>query len=293
MASAATPAIKPVEAPWRAEALDLVRATSGGLLFGIPLLFTMEVWWTGTLTASWALLLLIVVLYVPVLLMNKTAGFRATRDVRWRDAAADAVEAVALALVITTAMLVLIREINPDTPLGAGLGKVLYESVPFCLGVGVARHLMGGGTSSDSEAAAGREDDSPTTGGSTVGDLGAALVGAVFVALSIAPTDEIPMIASALTPVWVLALMAASLVVSYAIVFVAGFSNQERRQQQQGALQRPITETAVCYLIALLAAFALLWMFQRGMRPWPDLLTQTVVLGLPAAVGGAAGRLAI
>ena len=289
MASADAPVINPVEAPWRAEALDLVRATSGGLLFGIPLLFTMEVWWTGTLTASWALLLLIVVLYVPVLLMNKTEGFRATRDVRWRDAAADAVEAVALALVIATAMLVLIREINPDTPLGAGLGKVLYESLPFCLGVGVARHLMGGGAPSDNEDAAAGEEP----GGSTVGDLGAALVGAVFIALSIAPTDEVPMIASALTPVWVLALMAASLAVSYAIVFVAGFSNQERRQQQKGALQRPITETAVCYLIALVAAFALLWMFQRGMRPWPDLLTQTVVLGLPAAVGGAAGRLAI
>jgi uncharacterized membrane protein len=87
--------------------------------------------------------------------------------------------------------------------------------------------------------------------------------------------------------------MAASLVVSYAIVFVAGFSNQDRRHLQEGPFQRPITETVVCYLIALTTALALLWMFQQGMRPWPELLAQTVVLGLPAAVGGAAGRLAI
>lgn len=287
------------EHPWRTEALDLVRAMSGGLLFGVPLLYTMEVWWTGTLTPSWGLLTLGVLLFVPVLVMNKTEGFRATRDVRWRDAAKDSVEAVALALVVTCIVLVLIREITWDTPLGAGLGKVLYEAVPFCLGVGVARHLLGGSRSDEADddgagagGGAGPPADEPKVGG-TVADLGATAVGAVFVSLSIAPTDEVPMIASALTPPWVLAMMAASLLVSYAIVFVAGFSRQSRRRDQKGPFQHPVTETVVCYLVALAAALVLLWVFQRGLQPWPDLLAQTVTLGLPAAIGGAAGRLAI
>lgn len=33
---------------WAAEATDVVRAVSGGLLFGVPLLYTMEVWFTGS-----------------------------------------------------------------------------------------------------------------------------------------------------------------------------------------------------------------------------------------------------
>lgn len=294
-----------VDRPWRTEALDLVRAMSGGLLFGVPLLYTMEVWWTGTLTPSWTLLLLGVVLFVPVLVMNKTEGFRATRDVRWRDAAKDSVEAVALALVVTFTVLVLIREITLDTPIGAGLGKVLYEAVPFCLGIGVARHLLHGSRAeeedSDGDDGLGRarEDvdaapaaDEPKVSG-TVADLGATVIGAVFVSLSIAPTDEVPMIASRLTPPWVLAMMAASLLVSYAIVFVAGFSRQDQRREQEGLFQHPVTETVACYLVALATALVLLWIFQRDLQLGPNLLSQTITLGLPAAVGGAAGRLAI
>ncbi|MEO7270017.1 MAG: TIGR02587 family membrane protein [Knoellia sp.] len=270
--------------PWRAEGLDLVRAASGGLLFGVPLLYTMEVWWAGTQTPPWVLLGLAGLLFVPVLAMSKTEGFRATRDVRWRDAGHDTVEAVAVALVVTAAILVLLRELTTDTPLGAGLGKVLYEALPFCLGIGVARHLLSGGRSSTEE---------PRGSSATLADLGATTVGAVFVSLSIAPTDEVPMIASAMTPMWLLAMMTASLLTSYAIVFVAGFSRQDQRHGHEGPFQHPITETVVCYLIALATAFVLLWIFQRDLQPWPDLLARTVVLGFPAAVGGAAGRLAI
>ncbi|WP_353951663.1 TIGR02587 family membrane protein [Knoellia sp. S7-12] len=277
-------ALQREEHPWRAEVVDLVRAASGGLLFGVPLLYTMEVWWAGTQTPPWVLLGLAALLFVPVFVMSKTEGFRATRDVRWRDAGYDTVEAVAVALAVTAAVLVLLRELTTDTPLGAGLGKVLYEALPFCLGIGVARHLLSGGRSST---------EKPRGASATLADLGATTVGAVFVSLSIAPTDEVPMVASAMTPMWLLAMMAASLLTTYAIVFVAGFSRQDQRHGHEGPFQHPITETVVCYLIALATAFVLLWIFQHDLQPWPDLLARTVVLGFPAAIGGAAGRLAI
>jgi putative integral membrane protein (TIGR02587 family) len=127
----------------------------------------------------------------------------------------------------------------------------------------------------------------------TVADLGATLLGAAFVALSIAPTDEVPMITAALSPTWLLVLMAASLLSSYGIVFVADFGNQEGRHTQLGAFQHPITETVVSYLAALCVAGALLWLFQRGVDPPSDLLARTIVLGFPASIGGAAGRLAV
>lgn len=298
--------VSAVDNPWRTEALDLVRAVSGGLLFGVPLLYTMEVWWTGQLSPSWTIALLGILLFVTLLIMNKTEGFRSTADIRWRDALADAVESVAIALVVTALMLVLIREITVDTPRGAALGKIFYESVPFGLGIGVARHLLGGGRAPDEDpdAKGGSDASASPPGGEvtgksrfglnpTVADLGATLIGASFVALSISPTDEVPMIASAMTPGWLLALMAVSLVVSYAIVFVAGFANQDHRHGSRGPLQRPMTETAVCYLIAIAVSVVLLWAFQRADLPWPELLAQAIVLGFPAAIGGAAGRLAV
>ena len=57
-------------------------------------------------------------------------------------------------------------------------------------------------------------------------DVGATVTGAVFVALAIAPTDEVRMLASAMNARWVLTLVGVSLLVSYAIVFEAGFTNE-------------------------------------------------------------------
>ena len=117
----------------------------------------------------------------------------------------------------------------------------------------------------------------------------------MFVAFNIAPTDEIPMLFSAMGPAQLLALIAASLVVTYCIVFEAGFSNEEQRRNQPGILQHPVTETVASYLIALAASAVMLWFFQRASfdDPWPVTLGHVIVLGLPASVGGAAGRLAV
>ena len=278
--------------PWRDELTEVVRAVSGGLLFGVPLLFTMEVWWTGSHTDPIQMLTVLAMLFVPLLILNSTEGFRSSRDVRLRDAAADSVESLAIGVVVTAVVLILLREVTAETPVQVALGKVLYEAVPFCLGIGVARHFLHGGrTGTDSEG----EDDSDGDSGlsADLADLGATTIGATFVALSIAPTDEVPLIASSMSPAWLLVVIGASLAFSYAIVFVAGFSGQEGRHGQEGPLQHPLTETIVCYLVALMVAAFLLWMFQRGLDPASDLLTRVIVLGLPATIGGAAGRLAL
>lgn len=277
--------------PWRAELIDVARAASGGLLFGVPLLYTMEVWWVGSRARPWQMLVLLGVLAVPVLMLNVKSGFRAQRDFRLADAVGDTVEALAIGLVITFGVLVLLREVTLDTPIAAALGKVVYESVPFCLGIGVARILLEGDPDLDDDDDG---DPQPSRAGSRdVADLGATAVGAAFVGLSIAPTDEIPMLTSAMGPGWLLVVIGVSLVASYAIVFVAGFSRQTERHAQTGIFQRPATETMMSYLVSLVVALVLLWLFQRGVEPPGDLLSRVVVLGFPAAVGGAAGRLAL
>jgi putative integral membrane protein (TIGR02587 family) len=286
--------------PWRSEGVDLVRAVSGGLLFGVPLLYTMEVWWIGSHTTPPQMAVLLGLLVLPIFALNRAAGFRTSSDSRTVDAVADTIEAIAVGLVVTALVLALLREIDADSSAELALGKTLYESVPFCLGIGFARHLLLGSRSISAD-----DHDDGRTGGrrrwsrdgdreiGVLADLGASAVGATFVALSIAPTDEVPMIAVAMTPARLMLVVAASLIASYGIVFVAGFAGQESRRTKRGPLQRPLVETAVCYLLGLVVSFVLLWAFQRGVEPGSDLLARMVVLGFPAAIGGAAGRLAI
>jgi putative integral membrane protein (TIGR02587 family) len=281
---------------WGEELTDVVRAMSGGLLFGVPLLYTMEVWWTGSHTSPTQVAVVLALLVVPVLALNRTAGFRSTKDISLAEAGEDTIKAVAIGLVVTAAVLVVLREVTLDTPIEVTLGKVVYEAVPFCLGIGVARHFLAGGRDGSGEGDGGRESGGAdrTDDGlhPTLTDLGATTIGALFIALSIAPTDEIPMLASAMSPLWLLVVMTTSLGASYAIVFVAGFSDQAGRHAQEGIFQRPLSETIFSYLVALVVAAVLLWLFQRGVEPWTDVLARVIVLGLPAAVGGAAGRLA-
>ncbi|MDP2291487.1 MAG: TIGR02587 family membrane protein [Actinomycetota bacterium] len=290
----------PVSAgPWRTELVEVVRAVSGGLLFGVPLLYTMEVWWIGSHTEPGQMLVVLAMSTVPVFLLNLTAGFRSRSDVRLRDAAADTAEAVAIGLVVTALVLVMLREITLESPPVEALGKVLYEAMPFCLGIALATHLLRGGRiQPDDEESTGEDESSGKPDDrlglpATVADLGATAVGATFICLSIAATDEVPMLAAAMSPEWLLVVVAASLAVSYAIVFVADFSKQQQRHAHQGIFQRPLSETVAAYLLSLVIAAVLLWFFQRGLTPWSDGLGRVIVLGFPATIGGAAGRLAI
>ena len=92
-----------------------------------------------------------------------------------------------------------------------------------------------------------------------------------------------------------MAIIATSLLISYAIVFQAGFSAQEKRKQHKGIFQKPFSETMICYLVSLIAASLMLWFFQKltWNDPWTIWLEHSIILGLPTTIGGAAGRLAI
>lgn len=284
--------------PWVHELRDALRGVCGGMLFGVPLLYTQEVWYVGSYTRAPRLLGMLLLALAPTFFLAHTAGFRGSKDVRYRDAAKDSVEALALALVCAAGVLLLLRQVTTQTPLGPALGRVVLEAVPFAIGMALSRHFLAGapdeGQDPDDEQQRHSHGRLPSAN-PTVTDLGATAIGAIFVALNIAPTDEIQIIAATMTPAWLLGVLLASLVISYCIVFMAGFGDEQRRRRQRGVLQHPLTETVVSYLVSLLMAAGMLWFFQRLELgdPWYLALTYVVVLGLPSAIGGAAGRLAV
>jgi putative integral membrane protein (TIGR02587 family) len=279
--------------PWLDEASNLVRAIAGGMLFGIPLLYTVEVWDIGASISPAGSALVLSVTFVIVLLLVGGAGFHDSKQRGPALLLAEAAEALAVGVLAVTVMLVLLSELTSATPLAEAVGKVVLEAAPFAMGAAVACHLLSGAPD---------EPDLPDTGAAaagrlrgTVADLGATLVGAVFVGFNIAPTEEVPRLAAASPPGKLLAIMVFSLLLSYSIVFQAGFRNQARRREQRGILQHPVTETVASYVVALLASAAMLVLFgslETG-DSWSLALDHVLLLGLPASIGGAAGRLAI
>ncbi|BAY23364.1 hypothetical protein NIES2100_31290 [Calothrix sp. NIES-2100] len=279
---------------WRSEINDIIRGACGGFLFGIPLLYTMEVWWIGSLAKPQLMMIAIALMFIGVFLLNQTEGFRKRRHrKRPNQAAMDTVEAIAIGLACSSFVLFLLQELTIATPLKEALGKIIFESVPFTLGVALANQFLG---DTDGNNGTGNETKKPKSElSATFADLGATIIGATVIAFNIAPTDEIPMLAATVSPPWQLGIIATSLIISYGIVFQAGFSDQQKRRQQKGIFQRPSSETIMSYLVSLLAGAMMLWFFQKltWSDPWTMWLDHTLMLGLPATIGGAAGRLAI
>jgi len=273
---------------WSDEIKELVRGAAGGFLFGVPLIYTMEVWWIGSSVSPPLLLLTLAATAVVVFLMTRTAGFRRTRSTDVIDAAIDTVEAIAIGLVSAALMLVLLRRITFDTALSEMLGKTIFESVPFALGVTLANQFL---DDTDSE----KQDEPEDNLNETLTDIGVTLVGALIIAFNIAPTAEVPTLAIAISWPWLLLVMATSLLLSYTIVFGACLRNQDKRRQQRGLFQDPLSETIMSYLVSLCAATLMLCFFHQlnFSDPWALWLRYTLLLGLPASIGGAAGRLAI
>ncbi len=280
---------------WSKECNDLIRGAAGGFLFGIPLLYTMEVWWIGSFTKPPVLLGAIASSFIGVFLLNRTEGFRKTKEIKASDAVMDSVEAIAIGIVCATILLILLREITQDTSLSEAVGKAIFEGIPFSLGVALSRALLSGDRYQPSDGQDTPPPPNQTSMNATLADIGATLIGATIVGFNIAPTDEVPMLAAASSPPWQLAIIAASLLISYGIVFQAGFTGEAKRIKQRGLFQRPLSETVMSYLVSLFAATLMLWFFHKLSfdDPWQTWLSYILLLGLPTTIGGAAGRLAV
>ena len=98
---------------------------------------------TGQHTNASQSLLLIGVCLGLLIVLNRTSGFRSTADTTFRAAALDAVEGVALAIVVILITLILLGEIDRSLPLVVVfLGKTACEVIPFSIGIGVANNVL-------------------------------------------------------------------------------------------------------------------------------------------------------
>ncbi len=283
--------------PWEKEFDDLARGLSGAFIFGMPLLFTMEMWWIGTFTEPWKLYLILGLGFGVNVMLAYFSGFRDGNS--FADNLSQAAEAIALGAVASTIILATLNQLQLGDPLDATLGKIIVQTMPLSIGASAARALFSRGGGGDGDESGGEGDEekrgkmpknSPLR--ATLYDLGKTIGGALFIGFSVAPTQEIPTLATELDYWHELALIALTLIFTYLIVFESGFSKQQGDQADDGPFQRPITETSLAYIVSLLVALVALYLFSQV--KWGDplsaVVSETLVLGLPAAIGGAAGR---
>ena len=280
---------------WIEELRAILRGAAGSFLFGIPLLYTVEVWAIGSSTDSLQLLYVQAVTFFVVLLLTQVEGFRRSLTIQPLETVLESIEALGIGIICAAIALILLRRITLETPLSETLGKLIFEGVPFSLGVTLARSTLER-RGSQRRTSSSEQSLLPATFRDilrdTLVDIDATLIGAIVIAFSIAPTEEISIIAAALPPLWLLLIMAASVLVSYIVVFASGFTDRSARAQR-GLLLSPLTETLVAYIVVLIASALMLIFFQQlsSTDPWQEWLGNIIVLGLPASVGGAAGRI--
>jgi putative integral membrane protein (TIGR02587 family) len=265
---------------------------AGGLIFSLPLLYTMEMWWAGFNVRPEALLLYVGLTLLLLLGYNRYAGMR--RDASWAEVAIDSIEEMGIGLVLAALVLFLLGRITADMPASEIMGKIVMESMTVAIGISIGTAQLGG-ESKDTGAAAGlhpgKTEDSKHP--DHTAQIVLAFCGAVLFAANIAPTEEIVII-GAETSTWkLLGLIALSLTVGATILFYSDFVGSSHFVRRDGLFWF-VGGTMMSYSAALVAAGLMLWFFHGfSGQPLREVVSQLVVLAFPASLGASAGRLLI
>ncbi|HYC62947.1 MAG TPA: TIGR02587 family membrane protein [Thermoanaerobaculia bacterium] len=265
--------------PTIAESLqEYGRGLAGGLMFSLPLLYTMEMWWAGFIAAPLRLAGLLAFTYVLLLGYNRFAGMH--RDATWPEVVIDSVEELGLGLLTSAGVLYLLQRIGPGIPASEALGKIVVEASVVAIGFSVGTAQLHAGGEEEKK----NEDE----GSGFAAELVIAFCGAVLFAANVAPTEEILMIAVEAGAFRLLGLCVASLVIGGIVLY---FSNFRRSRRVEGWLD-VIRGTTATYAVALIASAIILWFFGRFTGVAPEIaIRQVVVLAFPATIGASAGRL--
>ena len=283
---------------WSDEFDDAVRGLASGFLIGIPVVFTVDSWWLGAQDDPLDSLLLLGFSYVLTLAAVYWIGFR--RGIRrgWQYCA-DAIEALALAVLALVAVFWSLGQIGDGQSPSVTVGRIAVTLAPVSLGVAVANHLLARDASrfdpDKGDATAMRAGWLEKPWRRTLIELAASIAGAFFLCLTIVPVDDLSAIATEVPFRNLPLVILLSLLVTYSVVFAAGFAGEARRHAASGLLQTPFAETVVAYVAALLVCLAVLWLFGRidGESSPLEIYTKTVLLAFPASMAAAAGRLAV
>ena len=266
-------------------AVGLARAFAGAIIFGLPLLMTMEMWFMGFYLDRLRLALFLVLNLFILVGLSRFVGFEPTS--RWVDDAMDALAAMAVGILASTLILVVFAILGPRMHWGELVGKIAIQAIPASFGAMIARkQLHGEGEEADEQARQERAGYG--------GELFLMMAGALFVAFNVAPTEEMVLIGYAMTEMHGIALVLLSMLLLHTLVYSVGFAGQEQPREGTGFRRRFFGYSIAGYGIALAVSLYVLWTFGRtDGADLREIAMMTAVLAFPAAVGAAIARLVV
>ncbi|RCS25113.1 TIGR02587 family membrane protein [Phyllobacterium salinisoli] len=256
------------------------RAVGGALIFSLPMLMTMEMWWLGFYADPLRLSALIAVA-IPLLIgLSHRIGFRHTAS--WRDVILDAAFALGIGVFTSITALVLFGVIRFGMSAEEIVGKLSLQMIPASIGALLARGQF---VAASDEPIQEQQD-------TYAGEMFLMGVGALFLGFNIAPTEETVLISYQMTPWHGIALVLLSLLTMHGFVFALGFHGGTELSPATPWWSALVRFTLPGYVVACCISLFVLWVFGRLDELPPEQIVMTmIVLAFPSAVGAAAARL--
>ncbi|MBY3256144.1 TIGR02587 family membrane protein [Rhizobium laguerreae] len=269
----------------------IARGIAGALLFALPMFMTMEMWELGFYMDRSRLFLLLIVNIPLLVILSDRIGFERTWT--WRQAMRDASIAYGLGILGSALILIAMGVLKHDQSLHEITGMIAIQAVPASIGAMLGRSQLGGQLD-DGDDPEENDSDDPVHERETsyAGELFLMAVGALFLSLNVAPTEEMVLLSYKMTPWHGLIMIAASLAVMHGFVYALSFKGSHDLAEGTPGWHAFVRFTLPGYVIAGLISAYCLWTFHRtddiGST---QILMAVVVLSFPAAIGAAAARL--
>lgn len=258
---------------------DMGRAAAGALLFSLPMLMTMELWYIALYIERWKLLLFLFSSFPLLILLSRMIGFEKTTG--WSEAVKDSMVAIGISFSTCFVILFLLGVLSSDLNLDNLTAAVAVQLVPASIGALLARSQLGVEKAEDNE----RPE-------SYSRELFLMAVGALFLAFNVAPTEETLLISYKITYLHTLAILAVSLLIMHGFVFSLGFAGGRELTDELTTPRAFLFFTLPGYVISALLSLYLLWIFGSLDGLAPGAISKVVVVqALPASIGAAAARL--
>ncbi len=270
-------------------AAGISRGLAGALLFALPMLMTMEMWELGFYMDRTRLLLLLVINIPLLIFLSDRVGFEQTST--WSEAVRDASIAYGLGVLSSALILSAMGILQPDQSAHEFIGMIAIQAVPASIGAMLGRSQVGGQSDDDDDDS---DSDDPVQGHETgyAGELFLMAVGAIFLGLNVAPTEEMILLSFKTSPWHALVIILASLAIMHGFVYALSFRGSHGLAEGTPGWHGFVRFTLPGYVIALIISAYCLWTFHRtdDMSTTQTLMT-VVILSFPGAIGAAAARL--
>jgi len=262
---------------------SLARAFGGAIIFTIPILMTMEMWYLGFYMDRLRLSIFLFVL-IPLLAgLSYKVGFRENYD--FLSNALDAFSAYGVGFTASAVILLSFNIVDLKMSVDELLGKVTLQSFAGSIGAVMARGVLGGGKP---------KVRSPKKEVKYLGELFLMAAGALFLSLNLAPTEEMMLISFRATEWHVLGIMALSIVIMHSFVYSIQFRGSEEVPEGVPFWSIFMRYTLAGYVLVLGISYYILWTFGRIENlSFNHVLLSCVVLSFPGSVGAAAARLIV